>query len=254
MNLLKARAVLNLPDNYTESDIKKNYRLLIMKYHPDKCKDPDSSGKFIEVQEAYNFLSKEAPEVDIFNIVNIFFKKMSSQKTKQSEKIKLKLIVKDYFTGVEKVLKVKGNCKCNNDLCVSCVGTGYNLNTLSVCMDCLGNGFLCDCYYDLTVNLPKQFGNQQKFEIIFEDLGNYYFENGKIYYRFEISLKESLIGFEKVFKDPFEIHHLISANQIIKPGDGYSVKVNGCELILVFDVIYPKKLSSDLKKTIGDLM
>ena len=252
MNLLKARTVLNLPDNYTESDIKKNYRSLIMKYHPDKCKDPDSSGKFIEVQEAYNFLSKEAPEVDIFNIVNVFFKKMSSQKNK---KIKLKLNIKDYFTGVEKTVQVKGNCKCNNDLCVSCVGTGYNLNTLSVCMDCLGNGFLCDCYYDLMVKLPKQLNNyQEQFEIIFEDLGNYYFENGKIYYRFEISLKESLIGFEKVFKDPFEIHHLISANQLIKPGDGYSVKVNGCELILVFDVIYPKKLSSDLKKTIGDLM
>ena len=58
MNGMNAKKILELNDNYTESEIKKNYKRLIMLYHPDKCSLSDASEKFNEIQSAYKFLTK----------------------------------------------------------------------------------------------------------------------------------------------------------------------------------------------------
>lgn len=45
-------------DRETNTDsIKKTYRKLAFKFHPDKCKLPDAQSRFIEIQEAYEILS-----------------------------------------------------------------------------------------------------------------------------------------------------------------------------------------------------
>ena len=44
---------LGLERNATEADIKKAYRSLAHKYHPDVSKEPDAENKFKEVAEAY---------------------------------------------------------------------------------------------------------------------------------------------------------------------------------------------------------
>jgi molecular chaperone DnaJ len=49
--------VLGIDKNATETEIKKAYRKLSMKYHPDKNKDHDATDKFKEIQEAYDVLS-----------------------------------------------------------------------------------------------------------------------------------------------------------------------------------------------------
>ena len=49
--------VLGIEKNATETEIKKAYRKLSMKYHPDKNKDHDATDKFKEIQEAYDVLS-----------------------------------------------------------------------------------------------------------------------------------------------------------------------------------------------------
>lgn len=49
--------VLGIPKNATEQDIKKAFRQLAMKYHPDKNKAPDAEAKFKEINEAYEVLS-----------------------------------------------------------------------------------------------------------------------------------------------------------------------------------------------------
>lgn len=49
--------VLGIPKNATEQDIKKAFRSLAMKYHPDRNKANDAEEKFKEINEAYEVLS-----------------------------------------------------------------------------------------------------------------------------------------------------------------------------------------------------
>jgi len=94
-------------------------------------------------------------------------------------------------------------------------------------------------------------GSLSEYKVELNDT-NYFYENGNIYYHFDISLKESLIGFNKIFKDPFgNIHNIFIKNSIIKQNDVYSLKLKDqYTLILVFNIIYPNKFSKELKEVI----
>jgi DnaJ-class molecular chaperone len=51
-------SILEVEENSTLNDIKKAYKKLALKYHPDKT-NTDSTSKFIEISNAYNILSDE---------------------------------------------------------------------------------------------------------------------------------------------------------------------------------------------------
>ena len=48
--------ILGISKNASSDQIKKEYRKLARKYHPDVSKDPDAEKKFKEVAEAYEVL------------------------------------------------------------------------------------------------------------------------------------------------------------------------------------------------------
>lgn len=50
-------SLLGIDSSATKSEVKKNYRLLATKFHPDKNPDSSAATKFIEITEAYNVLS-----------------------------------------------------------------------------------------------------------------------------------------------------------------------------------------------------
>ena len=51
--------ILGVPRNATKEEIKRAFRQLALKYHPDRNKSPDAEEKFKEISEAYAILSDD---------------------------------------------------------------------------------------------------------------------------------------------------------------------------------------------------
>jgi molecular chaperone DnaJ len=59
---------LGIPRNADEKEIKKAYRNLARKYHPDVCKEKDAEEKFKGINEAYSVLSDEQKRAQYDNM------------------------------------------------------------------------------------------------------------------------------------------------------------------------------------------
>ncbi|MFY7786445.1 MAG: molecular chaperone DnaJ [Thermoflexibacteraceae bacterium] len=165
--------VLGVDRNSSTEDIKKAYRKLAIKYHPDKNPgDKQAEEMFKEAAEAYDVLSNPDKKArydrfghegvnaggggrggfsmdDIFsqfgNIFgedspfgDIFGRGGGGRQRRQgsSLRIKLKLNLEEIANGVEKKIKVKRQLLCN-----TCNGTGAkDGNAYKTCQTCNGNG------------------------------------------------------------------------------------------------------------------
>lgn len=76
--------ILEIQSTATKSDIKKAYRSLAIKYHPDKNKDPESLEKFRDIQTAYEVLYDDIRRKEYDNMTN-------------TEKTELYDAIKKYF-------------------------------------------------------------------------------------------------------------------------------------------------------------
>ena len=272
MNLLKACQILELPENYTDVLLKKNYRSLAMKYHPDKNKETDANEKFSEINTAHEFLSKKVESnvnnnVNVDNIFNNIFKSFNSfnlpqkiYKPQHKKEVFIHLTPKEYFEGTVKPVNIKEKCICEHNICMHCAGCGFNLNVysqpLDICMNCVGDGYTQNCLNCENGIVNKNINitiapNINTFEIFHPMVGliklsidEPYFLKEKMYCHFNISLKESLTGFNKNFKDPFGNFHNINVKGIVKSNDGYAL--HKLSLVLVFNVIYPEKLNAEI--------
>lgn len=77
MNYKKACAVLKIKEKstYDNGEIKKQYKIMALAYHPDKNKSEDASARFQEVHEAYEYLmeynNEDAIDSDDDEITNV---------------------------------------------------------------------------------------------------------------------------------------------------------------------------------------
>ncbi|MBP3059275.1 molecular chaperone DnaJ [Texas Phoenix palm phytoplasma] len=165
--------ILGLTRNATEEDIKKAYKKLSKKYHPDVSKDPKSEEKFKEVQEAYHVLKDpnkrssydrfgnsngnnfhqsgfqgfggENMEFDFGDIFESFFgsrqnksNKNNSNPAPEDKHIELCIDFMDSVLGAKKEI----NFVVEED-CHKCHGTGaQSPKDIELCSYCDGTGYI----------------------------------------------------------------------------------------------------------------
>jgi molecular chaperone DnaJ len=121
--------ILEVPRDASEEDIKRSYRSLVLKWHPDKNKDQGAEQKFKEIAEAFEKLTKIDENHTTDHMFSTF---MFFGKPKQ-DVIDVPLSLKDYAFGVVKRIEFEQLIKCS-----SCAGTTRLSHR--VCSMCGGSG------------------------------------------------------------------------------------------------------------------
>lgn len=164
-------SILEVDKTATQEEIKKSYRKLSKKYHPDKAgDDKDSIEKFKEVAEAYEVLSDEqkrknydkfgnpkGPDESFSDIYSQFnnafgnFRRGSGGIVRgESMVFNMPVTLEEINTGISK--KIKYN---KNTMCKSCGGNGSKFGkSMSVCSSCLGSGMNNRNFGGMTISMP----------------------------------------------------------------------------------------------------
>lgn len=168
--------ILEVEENATEEQIKKSYRSLSKKYHPDV--NPNGAEKFKEIAEAYETLgdaekrkrydfTKNNPQQNNINFEDIFSQMFNfnqnnfgqRRKNAPDKVIKLQISPIDSLLGVEKNIVFMREHRCDacsgkggeQQSCQNCKGAGFHVKTFGTgfmvqqmrvpCETCAGRGY-----------------------------------------------------------------------------------------------------------------
>jgi len=159
--------ILGINKNASQDEIKKAFRNLAKKYHPDINKEKDAEAKFKEANEAFQVLSDQQKRNQYdqfghadfngqdfsrsyssgqgFNFEDIFkgfgfddlfggFNRREREE-ERSFRVDLEINLEDAFNGLKKNIDVPLSIKCEN-----CKGTGAKPGFLKECSGCQGTG------------------------------------------------------------------------------------------------------------------
>ena len=269
MDFSRAREVLELPEQFDDTILKKRYHLSAIRYHPDKNKDPGANEKFQEIKEAYEFLLKYKHDGDdLDSVLGNIFKTFTTQfiftKPKNTlNQTVINITALEYLTGALKQIVRKRLCGCQPNFCKGCSGCGFS-DRLDACMDCTGDGYTKNCgrcvngytesvfHVNIAPRPNLQFIDNLLGPVLLKLEDGYFVKENMLCCRYNITLKESLTGFKKTFKDPFDKLHTVSTENLVKTNDGYRVADTG--IILVFNIVYPKRLPPETIQQIKTLI
>lgn len=162
--------ILGVSKNATKEEIKRAYKKLAMKYHPDVSKEKDAAERFKEISEAYAVLSDDEKrkqydtfgfdafrqaysQEDIFrgfdfedifgdlfgggSIFDMFFggSRRPRRRIGANLRYDLEIEFEEAAFGAEKKIEVERHEKCK-----ACDGTGAKGKDMVTCPDCHGSG------------------------------------------------------------------------------------------------------------------
>ena len=177
--------ILEVEENASDEDIKKSYRSLSKRFHPDV--NPDGAEKFKEINEAYEVLGngekrqqynqrKSNPYAGS-NFEDMFsqmfggggngFRQQPRRKSAPDKIVRVQISPVESFLGTDKTINYFRDIHCNScggaggeqQACHTCGGVGYQVKTFgtgfmvqqvrTVCNTCGGRGYTLvhKCYY-----------------------------------------------------------------------------------------------------------
>ncbi|MBI2673273.1 molecular chaperone DnaJ [Candidatus Woesearchaeota archaeon] len=166
--------ILGLSKNASKEEIKKAYKKLAMKYHPDVSKEQGAEEKFKEISEAYAVLSDDEKRTNYnqfghaafdqrytqedifrgahfedifseifgdegFDVFDMFFGRSGRKRKARGSDIRhdMEITLEEAAKGIERNIEVERYEKCD-----SCDGSGAEDNELRDCDSCNGSGII----------------------------------------------------------------------------------------------------------------
>lgn len=172
MNVSEAYELLGLKNNASKDEVKKAFRKMAQKYHPDVNKEPDAEDKFKKINEAYQLIesgkisneqnfSQNPFNINIDDILSSI--RGNSRNNYIIEDIFLETTIsfKESALGCKKNISFERTIKCNHcggageqiihNGCKSCDGSGFitkkygNMITRQNCQSCMGKVKTQEC-------------------------------------------------------------------------------------------------------------
>lgn len=168
-------SILGVSEDASQEDIKKKYRSLAMKYHPDKNPgDIDCENKFKDITEAYDTLSDESKRkkydyirkgshyssfsantgfsANMEDVFTEFFSKNRHSSKGQDIFCQVECSFEESICGVTKPISFD-----TTDICIHCNGIGHKKDAkINKCDKCKGAGF---------ISVTQHFGPNQTFQM-----------------------------------------------------------------------------------------
>ena len=295
--------ILGVTKDANETEIKKAYRELSLKFHPDRNPDPNATMKFQEISEAYETLSDPMKKQeydhrgernpflhghhghcmndfdDINNIFNMMFANGMGGPMGMGMGMGMGPNIRIFHNGVPMITKPN---PIQQEVRIRLEEAYYGIPSIKVLFERNRNGHLEKDH----INLPIPKGIEDGEVMVLRDMGHVVQDRVKgdlhfiiriekhphferkgldIFYNKNLTLKESLCGFT------LEIPHLngkvlrishSGTSHVIKPNDQRPIQDYGMmkdghangNLVIVFDIVFPDKLSESQIQILNELL
>jgi DnaJ family protein A protein 2 len=265
--------ILGISRGASEDEIKKAYKKLAMKNHPDKGGDPE---EFKKIQNAYERITKPQQAQDTPQQFNPFdmFREMFSQSQRNIHEVHTS--IKNAYDGQELRFKVTDQKTCESCICKLCNGNGFipvamfrqncpqcQGRKANGCAVCSNKGFKDTEETHITKIPPGTPSGQiirvcDSFDIriVIDDSGTFKVHGLDLVYTVNITFKESLIGTTILVPHPGGVFEYKS--KFIKPNKKYIVKGKGLSsqgnLVFDFHIEYPASLTDEQIKIFSEAL
>ena len=260
--------ILNIEPNSSIETIKKAYRQLSLKYHPDK--NPNSSSQFNSINIAYNYLLNHSLPSTNTNVLNNVQNNIPNNNNGTCAIYDTTNGYKEYMNDIEKnvyisYIQAYKGCKVpitvERIIIMNGILKRESENIYIDIFEGIDNDEIIILYKK--GNIVNNNFTDIKLKIYLNPSADFERDGLNIIHKKNITFKESLTGFEFIFSHINEKKYKILNNDGEIIYNGYEKNISNLgfkreniagNLIIKFAVIYPDKLSDDTIKQLKEIL